>query len=127
MPGHIILDFPGGARAVLDGNRHLDHATDDPHRTFGEALVEGTGRTLTLDGAGRVTLRAFGRRETTEILAPRDWPGFAGDCVHALQSHVLDALAGTGALEISARDYLTIRKIEDAAYRSALSGCKINL
>ena len=52
-------DHPGGARALFDGNRSLDHAADNLRRTMGEALIEGNGGTLTLTGDGAVLLRGF--------------------------------------------------------------------
>ncbi|PWJ21097.1 Gfo/Idh/MocA family protein [Jannaschia seohaensis] len=114
--GLVVLDYGGGARAVLDGNRLLDFDTDDPRRTFGTALLEGTEGSLRLAGDGAVTWRRFGTRETETLLHARDWPGFAGDSVHALQSHVVRALSGAGALENTARDYLEVIEMVELAY-----------
>ncbi|MEM9145972.1 MAG: Gfo/Idh/MocA family oxidoreductase [Pseudomonadota bacterium] len=119
---HLLLGFDGGVRALFDGNRLLDHAAENHRLTLGEALVEGSDGTLTLTGDGAVQWRAFGAVETETLLAPQDWPGFAGDCVHALKAHVLAALTGEGAFENTARTYLQVMRMEAAAYRSAETG-----
>ncbi|WP_375690015.1 Gfo/Idh/MocA family protein [Pseudooceanicola sp. LIPI14-2-Ac024] len=121
----ILFDHPGAARALLDGNRLLDHATDNLRRTMGEARVEGTEGTLDLAGDGRVTFRAFGGAEVEEILPPDTWPGFGGDCVHALQAHVVCGLLHGGEIANTARDYLTVLRVRDAIYRSAETGAKV--
>lgn len=125
--GHVIVGFEGGARAVLDGNRLLDFDTDSPRRTFGEALLEGTAGSLRLTGDGAVHHRAFGSRAETLVLEGRDWPGFAGDCVTALQAHVVAHLRDGTPLENTARDYLEVRRMEAACYHSAKAGRKVAL
>ncbi|MEM6275727.1 MAG: Gfo/Idh/MocA family oxidoreductase [Pseudomonadota bacterium] len=120
--GHVLFDFERGRRALFDGNRHLDHATTNSRLTFGDALIEGTKGTLSLAGDGSLTLRAFGEPEGRVVFPAQDWPGFAGDCVYALQSHVVAALLGHGDIENEARDYLTVRRIEAAIYQSAEEG-----
>lgn len=122
--GYIIFDHPDGVRAMFDGNRHLDHATDNLRRTMGEALFEGTEGTISLLGDGSVHLRRFGTETTRGLLPPDAWDGFGGDCVHALQSHVVDGILDGTALENHARDYLTVERVEAAIYASAESGCK---
>ncbi len=112
---------------MFDGDRHLEHAAKDLRRTLGECLVEGTGGTLTLTGDGAVTLRRFGEVKARVILAARDWPGFAGDCVHALQTHVVHGLLHGLEFENSAEDYLPVLRLEDAVYRSAEEGRKIHV
>lgn len=125
--GHILFDFGDGRRALFDGNRHLDHATTNPRLTFGDALIEGTKGTLSLSGDGALSLRLFGEPEGKVVSPAQDWPGFAGDCVFALQSHVAAAILGHGHFENEARDYLTVRKVEAAIYRSAEEGRRITL
>lgn len=122
--GYIIFDFEDGIRAVFDGNRHIDHAADSMRTTLGEALLEGTRGTITLAGDGSVRLRAFGESETTTLLAPRNWQGFAGDCVFALQQHVVAGLLGKAQFENTAADYLRVIEVEEAIYRSAQEGRK---
>ncbi|UWR13347.1 Gfo/Idh/MocA family protein [Sulfitobacter mediterraneus] len=122
--GFVLFDHPGDVRAMFDGNRLLDHATDNQRRTMGEALIEGTKGTLTLYGDGSVTRRQFGQQDEGEILPPDSWKGFGGDCVHALQAHVVSGLLyGTGFAN-TASDYLTVIKTRDAIYRSAETGQK---
>lgn len=122
--GHVIFDFGDGVRAIYDADRNLDHATDNPRRTFGEALVEGTSGSITLDGDGTVRFRGFTSQEYETLLAPQDWQGFAGDCVYALQHHVIEGLLGEGDFENTAADYLNVAEIEEAIYRSAAEGRK---
>ena len=123
--GYVIFTHASGLRAVFDGNRLLDHATKNPRLTFGEALVEGTKGTLSLEGDGHVRLRRFGAQYLETLLAPANYQGFAGDCVFALQRHVVQALAGTGVLENEARDYLDVIVLEELIYRSADMGQRL--
>lgn len=127
--GHVVLGWQSGARAVLDGNRLLDFDTDNPRRTFGEALIEGTQASLRLTGDGAVHLRRLKTRadQAECLLPPRDWPGFAGDCVRALQAHVRDALTIGTPLENTAHDYLEVLRMEAACYASDTEGRKMIL
>jgi len=123
--GYFILDFEGGKRALFDANRHLDHASENHRLTLGECLLEGTSGTISLGGDGVVTLRKFMTTDC-EILLPRQqWQGFAGDCVHALQSHVICGLLGDMNFENSAADYLSVLELEAAIYASAQNGRKM--
>lgn len=125
--GHVIFDHSDGVRAVLDGNRHLDHAADNLRRTMGEALIEGTEGTLDVLGSGAVMLRAFGDTEASTLLPESTWDGFGGDCVHHLQRHVVDAIATGAAFENEASDYLCVIEIVEAIYESHESGRRITL
>ncbi len=125
--GIVVFDHPDGLRAVFDGNRHLDHLSDNLRRTMGEALFEGTEGSLALFGDGRVEHRAFGATAGDIILPADTWDGFGGDCVHALQSHVIAALAAGTPPENTARDYLEVLRIRDAIYASAKAGTKLAL
>ena len=124
--GHVIFDH-GAVRALFDGNRHLDHVADNLRRTMGEAQIEGSEGVLTLRGDGSVTRRAFGTADSHTVLPPDTWEGFGGDCVHALQSHVISALHGGTPLENEARDYLQVIAVKDAIYASAETGRKTSL
>lgn len=123
--GYVLFDHPGGARSLFDGNRHLDHASDNRRRTMGEAWVEGTDGTLTLTGDGAVHICDFGTNEARQLLAPDTRPSFGGDCVHALQSHIVNGLLDGTPIENEARDYLKVTAIEESVYRSAAEGRKI--
>ncbi|MFT6226913.1 MAG: putative dehydrogenase [Paracoccaceae bacterium] len=122
--GHILLGYGDGRRAMFDGNRHLDHAATAPRLTMGEALVEGTGATIALTGDGALHLRRFGDITATEILPASDRPGFGGDCVRALQAHVVEGLTKGAPLENLARDYLNVLTLEAAVYRAATTGTR---
>ena len=122
--GHIIFDFGNGVRGVYDADRNLDHASDDMRRTFGEAILEGTKGTITLEGDGALKFRAFGSNQHKTLLAPQDWKGFAGDCVYELQKHVIEGLMGHGEFENLAANYLRVVEIEEAIYRSHAEGRK---
>lgn len=125
--GHILFRFPGGARALFDGNRLLDHAADNLRCTMGEALVEGTAGTLTLTGDGSVWLRRFGETAMQQVLAPDHSGVFGGDCVYRLQSHVVQALRSGATLENTARAYLPVLRAEAAIYQSASIGGWVRL
>jgi predicted dehydrogenase len=125
--GYVLFDHPGGVRALFDGNRSLDHATDNLRRTMGEALIEGDEGTLTLNGDGSVLLRPFGNPESRVILGSDTHGGFGGDCVHRLQTHVVLGILEGAPLENLADDYLTVIEIEEAIYSSAAEGRKIRL
>ena len=117
--GLIVFEHKHGLRALFDGNRLLDHATDNLRRTMGEASFEGTQGTLTLFGDGRIERRAFCALTSEVILPPDRWDGFGGDCVYALQSHVIEALEHSQTPENLADEYCEVLRIRDAVYRSA--------
>lgn len=123
--GFILFDHPNAVRSLYDGNRHLDHDADDKRLTMGEGLVEGTAGSVRLTGDGAVRMRAFGSQEEETLLAPRAWPGFGGDSVHAFQSHVVAGILDGTPVETDARDYLTVLAIEAAVYHSAAESRKI--
>lgn len=125
--GYVIFDHANDTRAIFDGNRHLDHNAKNTRTTLGEALIEGTTGTITMSGDGSVTLRQFGQTTTETLLAATTASSFGGDCVHALQSHVVDYILNGTCPENSAADYLNVLETEDAIYRSAMSGKKIQL
>lgn len=125
--GYILFDHPGGVRALFDGNRCLDHAADNHRRTMGEALIEGTEGTMDLRGDGSLWMRSFGASTQTCLMTADEWDGFGGDCVHALQRHVVCGLLDGEPLENLAQDYLKVIEIEQAIYRSAETGRKIHL
>ena len=117
--GLVVFEFPNAVRAVLDGNRCLDHAADNLRRTMGEGLFEGTDGTLTCTGDGAVHLRKFGTTQMICLLPPDRHDGFGGDCTHALQAHVVAGLLDGAPFENEAQAYLRVMLTEDAIYRSA--------
>ena len=88
---------------------------------MGEMLLEGSDARLRLDGFGRLWLRPQRGEEREHAYAWQD-RGFGGDCVHALQRHVVAHLLHGAALENAGEDYLRNLEIEGAIYRSAQSG-----
>jgi predicted dehydrogenase len=124
--GYVVFSHAGGMRSVFDGNRLLDHATTNPRLTFGEAMVEGTKGVMTLTGDGQVMLRSFGDQVGRVLLKSQDYQGFAGDCVFALQRHVVQALAGEVAFENLGRDYLEVIALEELIYQSAAEGRRLD-
>lgn len=125
--GLLLFDYGGGKRAIFDGNRLLDHAATNTRCTMGEALIEGTKGTLSLNGDGSVYLRKFGHLDTELVLAPLDQSSFGGDCVFELQRHVIKALQTNAPFENQAKDYLRVIEIENAVYKSANDGTWVEL
>lgn len=125
--GYFNMEFENGVRALFDANRHIDHDADNCRTTFGEGLLEGTKGTITLSGNGKVSFRKFGSREYEILLAEQNWQGFAGDCVYALQSGIIGAIKNGKKFELTAKDYLTVLKLEELVYQSNEQGRKIDL
>ncbi|MGP1397731.1 MAG: Gfo/Idh/MocA family protein [Inquilinaceae bacterium] len=125
--GLVVLGLADGARAVLDGNRLVDHAARNPRLTLGELTVEGARGTLSLDGDGMLWHRPMG--EPVRRPLPFSWQdrGFGGDCVAALQDHVVRHLREGTPLENDVESYLRNLEIEEALYRAAEEGCRIVL
>ncbi len=124
--GTVIFEFDCGAIGLFDGNRLNDHAADDCRLTMGEMHLEGERGVLRLDGFARLWWKPHGRPEEPE---PYEWQdsGFAGDCVKALQQHVVDHLRRGAPLVNAGRDYLRNLAIEDAIYRSHDEGRRVKL
>lgn len=120
--GHLFFTFRSGAAGLFDGNRLLGFPADNPRLTMGELLLEGTGGSLRLDGNGGLWRRSH--EEEAEKAHVYSWAnrGFGGDCVYALQRHVLSHFRDGTPLENSGRDYLANLEIEALIYRSAKTG-----
>jgi predicted dehydrogenase len=125
--GHILFGFNDGRRALFDANRLVDHAAQDPRRTMGECLVEGTQGSITLHGDGTLRLRAAGEGEELTLFKPNDTASFGGGCIQALQSHVVNTLRGERNFENEAVSYLRNMEIELDVYQSALEGRRLPL
>ncbi len=119
--GYLVFDFESGAAGLFDGNRLIGFPADNPRLTMGELLLEGTGGSLRLDGDGGLWLRSHGGDEQAHAYRWEN-KGFGGDCVFALQHHVLSHLRDNTPLETSGRDYLANLEIEELIYRSAETG-----
>ena len=90
--GLVVLGFEGGVRALIDGNRLVDHAAENRRLTMGEMWLEGADAVVRLDGDGALYLRPHG--ENTETPLSYEWQntGYGGDCVYLLCAGVLAAL-----------------------------------
>ena len=124
--GLVIFEFEGGADGLFDGNRLNDHVAEDCRLTMGEMHLEGSAGVLRLDGLGRLWWKPQGGDEGEEAY---EWQrrGFAGDCVHALQSHVVRHLREGAPLMNDGAAYLANLRIEEAIYQSARDGKRIAL
>ena len=119
--GHVLFDFTSGAAGLFDGNRLAGFPAANPRLTMGEMWLDGEAATLRLDGDGRLFLRRHQGVEAEHAYAWHD-RGFGGDCVLALQRHVLAHFQDGAPLENDGRAYLRNLEIEEAIYRSAASG-----
>lgn len=125
----VAMIHEGGTRSTFDGNRLSDQVADDPRRTMGPMEIEGEGGLLVLDGEGVVRFRPFGETSLAPIPDQRtpDLTTFAGGCVAALIAHAVEAMAGQRPFENTARDYLTIMRLCEAAYQSDREGRRVQM
>lgn len=124
--GLVIFDFADGVAGLFDGNRHVDHPSQDTRMTNGVLLVEGDQGVLRLDGYGKLFLRKLRGEEAEHPYAWQD-RGYGGDCVYGQSKHIVEHLTKGTPLVNSGRDYLRNLAIEEAVYRSALEGRFITL
>ncbi|TWT43111.1 cyclase family protein [Botrimarina hoheduenensis] len=117
----VTVRFASGAVAVWDANRYNETTDENPRLTFGDTLVEGTGGTIRLDGAGRLFVKRLGEPEVEHAYEWRD-EGFAGDCVYATQRHFVERLRAGERFETSGEDYLRSLAAVEAAYESDRTG-----
>ncbi len=123
--GYVVFDYPNGVRALLDGNRLLDHAAENLRCTMCEVLVEGTQGTLQVRGDGSVWHRAFHTNSEDRVFTLPTTDQFGGDCAYHLQAHVVDYLNYGNPLENLAEDYLNVMRQEALVYRSSEEGRKL--
>ncbi|MEO1091477.1 MAG: Gfo/Idh/MocA family oxidoreductase [Pseudomonadota bacterium] len=123
--GMILLEFADGPWGVIDGNRLVDHATDQPRRTLGEMLVEGSDGALRLDGAGRLFRRSRGQRSERHHVYCWEDREFAGDCVYRLQRALVSHLREGTPMPNQARAFLRNVEIEAAIYQAHTEGRRI--
>jgi len=123
--GHILLGYDDGRRAVFDGNRLADHEADNHRLTMGEAVLEGSEASLTLNGFGEVWRRRNGTTNNELLLARQDWPGFGGDCVYTLIQHILRCLESGETPANTAAEYLRLLDVEELVYKSAATGQRL--
>lgn len=125
--GTVLFRYADGVRACFDGNRLLDHRAANTRCTMGEGVFEGTRGSLSLWGDGSVTHRAFGALDAVQVAPPFDGHSFGGDCVHALQAHVVAGLARAQDFENTAESYLQVLKAEATIYASADAGAWVKV
>jgi predicted dehydrogenase len=123
--GYVVFDFAAAA-GVFDGNRLADFPARNPRLTMGVLLVEGRRGSLRLDGDGGLWFKPHGGDEVAHVYYWED-RGYSGDCVHALQAHVVAHLRDGAPVENTAREYLRNVEIEQAIYRSNDEGRWIDL
>lgn len=125
--GHVVFDFTGNRYALFDGNRLSDHAADNRRLTMGEMILEGSAGVLTLDGDAILRFRPHDSDTGQEIAYAWSDRGFAGDCVYALQAHVVEHLVRGTAVENDGAAYLRNVRIEEAIYAADREGRRIAL
>lgn len=125
--GILLFRHTSGVTSVFDGNRLADHIAVNRRKTMGEMVIEGEGGTLRLDGNGRLYLRGFLESNEVERVFDYEDRDFGGGCVEALIRHVVDHINRGTPLENPAREYLRVVTLCEAAYRSAESGCAVNV
>ncbi len=116
--GLVIFNMENGVSCLFDGNRLSDHKAENRRLTMGEMLIEGEGGVLSLDGNGVIEFRGHGSNMARTIDYAWANIDFGGDCVHALQRHVIDSRLGRAAMENTGGDYLRNIQIEEAIYAS---------
>ncbi|WP_270936387.1 Gfo/Idh/MocA family protein [Falsiroseomonas oryzae] len=118
----VLFAFADPRRqGIVDGNRLVDHPSDDPRMTNGVLLVEGTGGQLRVDGYGRLFLRPH-RGEEREHAYAWENRGYGGDCVFRQCRAALAHIANGAPVPNTARAWLRNMEIEEAIYRSAEEG-----
>lgn len=124
--GVIVFDFQNGATGVLDGNRLVDHPSEDARMTMGIMFVEGTSGTLRLDGYGRLFIKPHGSEEREHAYA---WTnaGYGGDCALGQIKHIVSHFVDGVPVFNSGRAYLRNFEIEEAAYRSNAEKCLVEV
>lgn len=123
--GYVVFDF-ATASGLLDGNRLADFTARNPRLTMGVLLVEGPLGTIRLDGDGGLWIKPHGGDEAAHVYRWED-RGYGGDCVFALQRHVIEHLAEGAPIENTGREYLRNVEIEEAIYRSNDEGRWVEL
>lgn len=125
--GIIVLSFTDGRRAVIDGNRLVDHIAENRRLVMGDMWIEGSNGVIRLNGDGALFERPHDSNSETEI--SYDWQnvGFGGDCVYHLNKHVLDCLATGDTPMNTAPAYVNNLRIVEAVYASSDVGRRIEL
>lgn len=125
--GVIVFEFANGAAGIFDGNRLNDHVAANPRRTMGEAWIEGSSGVLRMDGDARLWWKPHRQPEEEHVFDRGPADTFSGGACEWLQRHVVAHLITGAPLENTAREYLAALRVQEAVYRSAQQGCRIEL
>jgi predicted dehydrogenase len=125
--GYIVFEYASGATGVFDGNRLNDHVAANPRRTMGEAWLEGSAGVLRLDGEARLWWKPHQHPEVEHRYDRGPDDTFGGGACEWLQRHVVAHLLQGMPVENTARAYLANLRVQEAVYRSAAEGRRIEL
>jgi predicted dehydrogenase len=125
--GLVVFEFASGATGLFDGNRLNDHVAANPRRTMGEAWLEGSAGVLRLDGEARLWWKPHHGPEVAHDYDRGPDDTFGGGACAALQAHVVSHLTRGTPLHNAAHDYLANLRVQEAIYRSASTGRRVEL
>jgi predicted dehydrogenase len=125
--GYVVFEYANGATGLFDGNRLNDHVAANPRRTMGEAWIEGSAGVLRLDGDARLWWKPHQQPEALHRYDRGPDDTFGGGACEWLQRHVVAHFVSGAPLENTARDYLANLRVQEAVYRSAAEGRRIEL
>jgi predicted dehydrogenase len=125
--GYIVFEFVGGTTGLYDANRLNDHVAANPRRTMGEGWVEGSAGVLRLDGDGRLWWKPHHAPEAEHIYDRGPDDAWGGGACEAVQRHVVAHLTSGAPVENTARAYLANLRVQEAVYRSAATGRRIEM
>jgi len=104
-----------------------DHVAANPRRTMGEAWLEGSAGVLRLDGEARLWWKPHHGPEVAHDYDRGPDDTFGGGACAALQAHVVSHLTRGTPLANAAHDYLANLRVQEAIYRSASTGRRVEL
>jgi hypothetical protein len=94
---------------------------------MGEMWLEGAAGVLRLDGEARLWRKPHQQPEREHAYDRGPDDTFGGGACEWLQRHVVQHFMHGAPLENSARDYLANLAVQEAVYRSAASGRRIDM
>jgi len=94
---------------------------------MGEAWLEGSAGVLRLDGEARLWWKPHQQPEAEHAYDRGPDDTFGGGACEWLQRHVVAHFVSGAPLENTARDYLANLRVQEAVYRSAAEGRRIEL
>ncbi len=112
----LVLEGSNGLLGMVDGNR-LSRAEQEG-QVMGDARIEGTEGTLSLQGDGRIFIRPI-EGQSREHAYPIPTIGYRGDSVYHTHRHFLECLNSGVSFESSGADYLKTMKLMFDGYELA--------